>query len=244
MTFSSKIRATNQNPASTDEKTVFGRSEERKHTRYVRAHRSDNKNRFIAVGRGFGQSGAMFGLDARIALGIFGVLSLVAGAAMVLSIDSTRAKSLASELSETGRAIEAIHSDLRTDIFQSLTSPSGKNAFAALFDNHLITEDDNLRGRWLGPYIKFTSTNHPRFGEMVIQKRANNHTQACSTEAGCSLWLVYSSVKAGIVEEVDTIIDGGKEEQPNTQGRVQWTADNEGHILYYKVATALTYDTD
>ena len=36
------------------------------------------------------QRGALFGLDARIALAIFGILSVVAGVSIVTSVDGTR----------------------------------------------------------------------------------------------------------------------------------------------------------
>ena len=185
------------------------------------------------------QSGALFGLDARIALAVFGVLTLIAGAAIINNMDSSRAKSLASELSEMGRAVEAIHTDLKVDIFEALENPSEKNAFAALFDNMVIADKDRLRGKWLGPYITFTSAVHPRYGNLLIQKHPANASQACDYENLCYLWVVYSNVKPDITKEVNELIDGLKETNPESEGRVQWAGGTAEGPLLYRASKAL-----
>lgn len=199
------------------------------------------------------QQGAMFGLDARIALGIFGVLSMVTGVTMVLDLNNQRAKALATELADTGRAIEAINYDLREDLFKALDNPSEKNAFMALYDNGVISTNNQMRGRWVGPYIKFSSNLHPSFGEMVIQKRTVDHTQECTDpQQFCYLWLVYNRVKPGVIKDLDEIIDGKPAEtvrasQSNLDktGRVQWTKGTEGYeILYYNASKALSIHSD
>lgn len=188
------------------------------------------------------QRGALFGLDARIAMAVFAVLTLVAGAAVISNLDSSRAKSLAAEISDIGRAVEGFHADLKTDIFLTLDEPTEKNAFAALYDNMVVTQRRNLRGRWLGPYVNFTDARHPRYGEIVIQKRPADHTQSCNTDELCYLWLVFGNVKLGIINEVNDIIDG-REASPERAGRLQWTPDRDNGILYYRVAKALTMDS-
>jgi hypothetical protein len=192
------------------------------------------------------QKGALFGLDARIALAIFSIISVVAGTAMVVNLDSVRAKSLAQELTETTRAIESFHNDLQTDIYQTLDKPTDKNAFQALYDPTVITESRNLRSHWHGPYIKFTSTIHPTFGEMLLQKRATNHTEDCEAEGICDLWLVYSNTPKGVIIEVNEILDGAKEENPGQAGRIQWSTASGGtqSALFYRAARALTAATE
>ena len=187
------------------------------------------------------QTGAMFGLDARIALAIFAIIAVIAGVAVVMSVDSTRAKSLATELTETGHAIELYHNDLKEDIFATLDVPSTANAFEALYDDSVITDQGGLRSRWNGPYIKYTSNDNPHYGNMFIEKHAADHTQACDPQEICYLYLIYSRVKPGIVDEVNTLLDGKYEQHPDTMGRVQWSQDNDAYrILYYRVSRALT----
>ncbi|MFZ2587402.1 MAG: hypothetical protein WAZ18_04715 [Alphaproteobacteria bacterium] len=190
------------------------------------------------------QQGALFGLDARIAMAVFGVLTLIAGATIINNMDSSRAKSLASELSEMGKAVEAIHTDLKTDLFDALENPSEKNAFAALFDNLAVADRDRLRGKWLGPYITFTSAVHPRYGNLLIQKHAANHATPCTADELCYLWVVYSNVKPDITREVNELIDGLKEPAPESEGRVQWDAaqsTSEGP-LFYRAGKALKFE--
>jgi hypothetical protein len=188
------------------------------------------------------QRGALFGLDARIALFIFGILSIVAGVAGLSNLTQPRGQSLAEELSETTKALELIHHDLKVDLFAALTTPSENNAYQALFDNTLITEADNLRARWNGPYIRFTSTQHTRYGSMVIQKRQANHTQPCDDADNlCYLYVVYASVPLNVMQTANKILDGETETDANINGRLQWNSSTDGNAtLYYRALKALT----
>lgn len=191
------------------------------------------------------QSGALFGLDARIALAIFSILSVVAGVAVVVNIDSTRAQVLATELSDTGHALESFHNDLKTDIFLTLINPSGKNAFQALYDNAVIQEADNLRARWNGPYIKFTSSLNARYGEMLLTKAGQDHTQPCTGEDLCYLYLVYNQVKPNIALEANKVLDGDAEKMPEKEGRLQWTPSADNAVsLHYRALRALSPNMD
>lgn len=191
------------------------------------------------------QSGALFGLDARIALAIFSILSVVAGVAVVVGIDSTRGQVLGTELSDTAQAIESYHHDLKTDIFLSLSNPSGKNAFQALYDNEVITEDNNLRSRWNGPYIKFTSNTNSRYGDMLLTKAGPDHTQPCDPENLCYLYLIYSRVKPDIAKGANKVLDGDGEKSPDKEGRMQWTQDADDSVaVYFRATTALSQNMD
>jgi hypothetical protein len=188
------------------------------------------------------QCGALFGLDARIALMVFSVLAIVAGAAMVLNLNESRAKGLAAELVDTVKALENIHHDLQTDLFLSLSEPSEARAFQALHDNSVVREADNLRGRWNGPYIRAASNRHPTYGTMSLQKRGPDHSKACDTETLCFLWLVYDAVPLQIGHEVNEIIDGRSEPNAESSGRVQWSQQEDGKLmLYFRATKALVW---
>jgi len=192
------------------------------------------------------QAGAMFGLDARIALAIFSIIAVIAGVAVAVNVDTTRAKSLASELTETGQALELYHHDLKEDIFRTLAVPSTKNAFQALFDREVLRDDGlSYRGRWNGPYIKFASTTNPRYGSMMVEKAGTNHTMGCAPDQICYLYIVYSQVKPGIVKEVNSILDGDDEADAALSGRVQWSQEEAAtRILYYRAARALNIEME
>jgi hypothetical protein len=190
----------------------------------------------------FSQRGAMFGLDARIALAIFSLLAVVAGAAMVSNMAENRAKGLVAELAETAKAIDGFHKDLNDDMYAVLLEPSEAKAFQALYDDMVIAEENNHRARWNGPYIRAASNRHPEFGEMSIQKRQATHTERCDVYEGglCFLWLVYSNVPTNVVAEANRLMDGAGEQNASTTGRVQWSQETDAaQILYYRLSKAL-----
>ncbi len=188
------------------------------------------------------QRGALFGLDARIALMVFSVLAIVAGAAMVLNLNESRAKGLAAELVDTARAVENFHHDLQTDIFMALNEPTEARAFQALYDNSVVQEAGNLRGRWNGPYVRTASNRHPTYGTQSLQKRGPDHTKPCDAETLCFLWLVYDEVPTAVVREVNELLDGKAEATAEVAGRLQWSQTEDAHqLLYFRATKALTW---
>ncbi|MDD9912594.1 MAG: hypothetical protein OXQ96_06095 [Alphaproteobacteria bacterium] len=182
----------------------------------------------------------MFGLDARIALGIFGALSIIAGAYTAMSLSSIYASSFSKELEETAKALEAIHYDLKQDLHSQLINNTDKQAFIALYDK-MALEPGKARGRWLGPYIKATTPIHPRYGETRIVKRAGNVDQDCFPEEVCFLWLSYDNVKEDIAEQLNETFDGIHEQIPATHGRLQWREgyDDKTTILYFRASQTI-----
>lgn len=189
------------------------------------------------------QSGAMFGLDARIALGIFAVIALVSGAALMGGLETSRAKSLASELSDTGKAVEAVQYDLRDDLFTIAATPNETEAFRVLFDREAVREDGTYRGRWLGPYSTLTSSQHPRYGALSIEKHTENANYPCNPVDMCYQWVVYETVSLPIAREVNNILDSGHETNPEAEGRVQWRESDDTATLFYRASKAVTTDT-
>lgn len=192
------------------------------------------------------QRGALFGLDARIALAIFGILSVVAGVSIVTSVDGTRGQVLAGELADTAQALESFHHDLKTDIFLTLSTPTEKGAFQALYDNSVIMESDNLKARWNGPYIKSSSNIHPRYGAITLTKAGPTHTSPCTPTEVCYLYVVYSNVKTDIARKANEILDGSDEADAQNQGRLQWSRGDQGtdERLYYRAIRALSSTMD
>jgi|GEM_PF-1228358 len=186
------------------------------------------------------QKGAIFGLDARVALAIFAVLSVVAGASAVLSVQSIRAKSLANEMSAFGTAIEGMHHDLKTDIFSALINPSDQGAFQALYDN-IVLEETRMRGRWLGPYVNVNSNTHTHFGERILAKRGAQLSEECGLDNSCFLWLIYAQVTQEATKEANLLLDGRDEKSPDTTGRLQWLDSGNPRQLEvgYRVSATL-----
>ena len=184
------------------------------------------------------QRGALFGLDARISLAVFGAVAVIAGVLTANNLASTKAKTFSQELQETGQAIEAIHNDLRADVFRMLEDPSDKNAYIALYDNFQILEE--TRGKWLGPYITRATPVHPQYGEIRIQKLGSSPKELCTLGETCYLWLTYDAMPKTIATELNAIFDGDEQADSDLKGRLQWQQGEENNvILYFRASRAL-----
>jgi hypothetical protein len=179
------------------------------------------------------QRGAMFGLDARVALAIFGIISVVVGTAIFGNMGDFNARAFAKELREMHVAIEGLHTDLQTNVRNRLVTVNDTNAFAALYDRDLLTAVGQQR--WLGPYINHRSTTHPLYGAMQLQRRAaaNAPATACTaTDGTCYMYLRYAAVPDNIIQALDQQFDGG---DGAIAGQVQWTVTaGNNDILFFR----------
>jgi type II secretory pathway pseudopilin PulG len=91
----------------------------------------------------------MFGLDARIALAIFGALSVISGAALYSAIQEAKVVQKISQIKEVEKAIEQYMLDTGSMLpFSTTTGGSDLSAFA------LIEKPTGVTG-WNGPYLSF-----------------------------------------------------------------------------------------
>jgi len=164
------------------------------------------------------KKGAMFGLDARIALAIFGALSVISGAALYNAIEEAKATAIITELNELGKAWEAYYLDTRTSL-PELDSNKSNSGF------HVIkTQPLNINlgvNGWNGPY-----TSYKEGASYLISSRAedvwlmtlttdvdwsNTANGLCTTGRNCFIWArMYKSPtvldeywKEAIDEKVD-----------------------------------------
>tara|TARA_Y100001960_G_scaffold156415_1_gene164619 strand:- start:3136 stop:3765 length:630 start_codon:yes stop_codon:yes gene_type:complete len=89
---------------------------------------------------------AMFGLDARIALAIFGALSVISGAALYSAIENAKLTSVQQTIHNVEKAFEALYLDLGE--LPNRASSLTKNA------QYLQENPGNLT-LWKGPYLTF-----------------------------------------------------------------------------------------
>jgi type II secretory pathway pseudopilin PulG len=89
--------------------------------------------------------GAMFGLDARIALSIFGALSVISGAALYSAIQAAKAESYHQYFVETTKASEQYYLDNG--------KPLPQRNSQTLYTGDLITNREGL-STWKGPYMQ------------------------------------------------------------------------------------------
>ena len=84
------------------------------------------------------QKGAMFGLDARIAMAILAAMSIMAGSYYFTSHYHASAKAMSEELRQYGLAIDGYQYDMKEDLVETITTPNGSNEVSALFDDGVI----------------------------------------------------------------------------------------------------------
>ena len=189
------------------------------------------------------QKGAIFGLDARITLMIFTVISVISAATLTVDMARISAGALADEIRGIGDAVEGMHNDMKVGIHKVLVKPNPENAFNALIDEKVI-KPGIYRPRWIGPYIKHLSNVHPKHGKMKIEKQGREHTASCHPSAGCHLWLTLDAVRIDTLEELNSSFDGDAEVTPRNEGRIQWskseyTESQDIFRLWYRIAPAI-----
>lgn len=184
------------------------------------------------------QRGAMFGLDARIALAIFAGLSVIAGMAVFGTIRQTDVTSLVSEFDNIGKGYINYAFDTGVDISTGATPGLG---FAALYED---TPTPTLG--WNGPYITRSTKQHPRFGEYdIVQGRIDTigaPPGGVSNGAINGAWIKLTLVPCEIAKDLDKAIDGdidpvspGDQLDPadgNLRYETPCTAGNTGSVYY------------
>jgi len=96
------------------------------------------------------KQGAMFGLDARIALAIFAALSVITGAALYNAVQDARATAVISDLNEIGKAYDSYLLDTGSQV------PINTTEVKLLNIKELVTS--TMRG-WKGPYLSYNAVS-------------------------------------------------------------------------------------
>ena len=142
------------------------------------------------------KKGAMFGLDARIALAIFGALSVISGAALYSAIQSAKAEQYRQYFVELVKASEAYYLDTGSQI------PFG-TSIHVIDSSNLI---DNRKGlaNWGGPYIDATPVN-----DFIFKTSVTNNINP-SLYSGIILqknseWSDNTTVKDCDVQNIDCV---------------------------------------
>ena len=138
------------------------------------------------------KKGAMFGLDARIALAIFGALSVISGAALYSAIQESKVVSAMAEFAEATKALEAYY----LDTGEMLPNYASGTEF---FDATYIVDGRSVVG-WKGPYLPFEKDSatsyrldHPQFGELMYI----NSVDSASWGEGGDSWAIHDCPSGG-----------------------------------------------
>jgi len=173
--------------------------------------------------------GAMFGLDARIALAIFGALSVISGAALYNAIQQARTVQLAASLSELEKAVSAYMLDTGVDVIDS----ADNIAPAVLSIKDL--QVSSVTG-WQGPYLNYETTandyhlNFPGYGLIAITKANttdNTREDICTALTDCYYIFSMRDIPDELKKSLDEYIDGAIDDN---SGRVRYIST---HLYYY-----------
>jgi len=186
----------------------------------------------------FTGKGAMFGLDARIALAIFGALSVISGAALYSAIQEAKVTQFIANTEELAKAYTQYTLDTGHDLL-FISVPMG----VVLKISELITSTEK---GWKGPYVsrKLDSSNHrfehyDGFGYYHIYKSKSDNL-ACESGVPCYIWIRIDQVPDAIAKTVDLEVDGTDDA---SAGKIVYQSRGDGSgqsILLYKAQPALT----
>ena len=168
------------------------------------------------------KKGAMFGLDARIALAIFGALSVISGAALYSAIKDSQATAMIVTLNEIGKGFEQYYLDTGSYPRRLDSSDNTKIEYYAYQTADLV-KNPGVSG-WKGPYLPYEIRVAPNDNRLVGPKNediwvseltddidwsSTPVASACLSGVSCFLWAriwgsAYSeSLKLSIDERID-----------------------------------------
>ena len=162
--------------------------------------------------------GAMFGLDARIALAIFGALSVISGAALYSAIKQARVVAFVTELEEIGKALIAYNLDVGADI-PIVSGDQAKTEF--LIENSESV--DNWKGPYISGYKKGVTVNAMKDSEgrstyILYANTGGAGRVPCDGVKICYVWVHKTGVSTSLVKNVDEYVDGS---QDLNSGKIQ-----------------------
>tara|TARA_Y100001960_G_scaffold330998_1_gene426657 strand:- start:425 stop:1015 length:591 start_codon:yes stop_codon:yes gene_type:complete len=164
------------------------------------------------------KKGAMFGLDARIALAIFGALSVISGAALYSAIQEARVTAILTDMTELAKSYESYLLDTGEYL-----PVSGGSSTHDLDAEELLS---SAKSGWKGPYTPYSLQNagssdvildHPTYNYIYLRQTAADDfgslsdwsDAACSTGNMCYVYVLLRGISDNsIINALDIKVDG------------------------------------
>ena len=186
------------------------------------------------------QSGALFGLDARIAMAVFALLALIAGYVAFGRIDIARQAALLADIQSIDEALQGYQADMGTFfLFTIDKSDNGTGAkdLEALWDIKRVLP--GFRPHWNGPYLHRDTRQHRDYGRFSLIYAQSDRTNYCTTDSECYVWIALTKVPASKWNDINRAYDegGGTVEDIDhkiSSGRVQADADVDPRTLFLR----------
>ncbi|MCP4355112.1 MAG: hypothetical protein GY793_05675 [Proteobacteria bacterium] len=176
------------------------------------------------------KKGAMFGLDARVALAIFGALSVITGAALYKAIQEAKVTALITEFEEIGKAYDQYLLD---------TGLETETVFGHYRHTDKLLENVTVPTKgWNGPYLSYAdypdvSTHRMKHAvyDMVFISEAESTSGEdqvlCLGVEPCYLWPGINGMPLDLLKQIDAKLDNGDGDK---NGRFRYRGD--GHAFY------------
>ncbi|MCP4354646.1 MAG: hypothetical protein GY793_03235 [Proteobacteria bacterium] len=199
------------------------------------------------------QRGAMFGLDARVALAIFTTLSVIAGTTLYMAIRNVKATTALVQLQELGKAWEVYYLDTGVNLDIVSDGPNFKAQYLDIRD--LTTYTTGNTPGWDGPYFNcnrflpdtinrcWSGQTDPNFRYYLVIRNGSPTSfiinfNLCGAGTECFVWanIWTSSLSLSDVKSIDDKVDGG---DGDTVGNFRWYTSSGGElqVIYLKIAS-------
>tara|TARA_Y100001960_G_C14705837_1_gene844221 strand:+ start:1038 stop:1622 length:585 start_codon:yes stop_codon:yes gene_type:complete len=181
---------------------------------------------------------AMFGLDARIALAIFGALSVISGAALYSAIQQAKTTALITELNELGKALEQYYLDVGS--YPARMGSDNTVADYYAFKSLALVTNDGKAG-WNGPYYAASELRTNQFrnvrGEDVwfAQYKTGDWSSytsgQCTTGLTCGLWVRLWQDPRGLTDSQIASLDKTLDNSDGaSKGKLRWDANSINYL--------------
>tara|TARA_Y100001960_G_C14759257_1_gene873057 strand:+ start:638 stop:1207 length:570 start_codon:yes stop_codon:yes gene_type:complete len=164
------------------------------------------------------KKGAMFGVDARVALAVFAILSIVVIANIYRVLTEINVDKVLAETTVIGTAVDDFHKDMNRSIFDSLNSGLSSDdtqtqSFMALTKSNYVAS--GYRSKWDGPYLKlnYIDANEPFLGTKYrLIRLAKDTGPTCNNTNTnpCYVFLLFRSMTDELCDafEEQTSVEG------------------------------------
>lgn len=185
------------------------------------------------------QRGAMFGLDARVALAIFGGLSAIAGTAVFSAVRDTRVTGVLTEFDNISKGYINFVFDTGVDVTQDANVTPGADGGTGTAGFKNLYRNANNTLNWNGPYVTIATNLHPAgYGQFALRDGRIDGTWTVppGTNPAGSIggkWLTLSAVPCEIAGDLKRKIDGqnadGTPALPVDSGNFRYAACTAGN---------------
>jgi hypothetical protein len=169
------------------------------------------------------QQGAIFGVDARIAIAIFALLSVTAGNFALGKLEKVRNGAILKELQNIDFAMQQFQTDMGVFYGHAIGENNGLDDFKALYQQDVLKR--NFKKLWNGPYIDEETNIHSILGRYYIAYYKDDMSP-CETKGECFTFIAVTETPL----EAWTFINTYKDESLGTEVEKETTKHLTGKV--------------